>query len=353
MDWSNEPFVRLYTRDTDDWLIMPWQSRALLPLLMRKCDPAGVVETKRGAKGIAALVSLPIEVVEVGIAGLLEDGCVVDHDRGYLIRNFLDAQWAQRSDKLRQQQSRARRRAGVEIPDHEGAGHTASRASHGVTDGHAESQPVTIRDETVTPRDQTSQLVTRGHEWSQPVTLPPTLPPSHPSTEEPDERDRARTRDPSVPEPATRVAAPAPSLPLDPHARRRGEILRSIAPLHAEVYNRVRIEIGSDADPLQPVGDEQERALRDLLLPMASYDGVEQACRHVLAVREAEALHGRTVQYLGAGIWKPHNYAKARALTVADVTGGSRERAPAQPRGVGRAQPMPASAYGVGDDKDF
>jgi len=43
MDWSNERYVRVYTRDTAEYLALCWQAKALLSLLLRKCDRAGVV----------------------------------------------------------------------------------------------------------------------------------------------------------------------------------------------------------------------------------------------------------------------------------------------------------------------
>jgi hypothetical protein len=44
MRWPDESYVKLYTRDTPTWRAMAWQARALLPLLMRKVDKAGLME---------------------------------------------------------------------------------------------------------------------------------------------------------------------------------------------------------------------------------------------------------------------------------------------------------------------
>jgi hypothetical protein len=65
MDWHDERYVRLYTRDTVNWKLMGWQARCLMPLLLRKADRAGCVDVgEDGAEGIAALVDIPVEVAE-------------------------------------------------------------------------------------------------------------------------------------------------------------------------------------------------------------------------------------------------------------------------------------------------
>ncbi len=110
MDWPNERFVRLYVRDTESWRSLPWQARALFPLLLRKLDRSGILETKLGARGVAIAVDLPARMVEKGLTALLADGCVTACDRGYVVPNFLEAQDAPQSDRQRQRESRARRR---------------------------------------------------------------------------------------------------------------------------------------------------------------------------------------------------------------------------------------------------
>lgn len=111
LDYANERYVRSWTRDTDDWLALAWQGRALWPLIQRKLDRAGVLETRRGARGVAALVNLPVEVVEVGLKDLLEFGWLVEctDPPGYLDPDFIEAQEAVQSDALRSRNSRNRR----------------------------------------------------------------------------------------------------------------------------------------------------------------------------------------------------------------------------------------------------
>lgn len=150
MDWANERYVRLYTRDTAEWLCLPWQARAVWPLLVRKADRSGIIETRLGSRGLAALVALPEDVTAPGVEGLLVDGCLEVHALGYLIPNYLEAQETPQSDGQRKRESRERRRVGV-------------------TPRHGGSRGVTIRDQTsqnVTKGHAVSHAVTRGHEVS-------------------------------------------------------------------------------------------------------------------------------------------------------------------------------------------
>lgn len=143
MDWANERYVRVFTRDTPEWLCMDWQGRALWPLLLRKADRSGVIANKLGARGVAVLVALPLEVVEPGIAALLADGCLREHHLGLVIPNFLEAQETPQSNAQRQRESRERRRS-VSKPTTTSQNVTeCHERSRGVTSGHAESQPVT------------------------------------------------------------------------------------------------------------------------------------------------------------------------------------------------------------------
>lgn len=177
MDWENERYVRLYTRDTVEWEMLPWQSRALWPLLLRKVDRIGYLPLGRhGCRGLAALVKLPPEVVEPGLEGLLEDGCVVkleDKAGGEIlfVPNFVPAQEARQSDKARKAKQRELERAkalarsrGVQPPDDTG---------RAVTSGDDMGHRVTVRDQqsrSVTDGHNSGENVTTGHTASQSVT---------------------------------------------------------------------------------------------------------------------------------------------------------------------------------------
>ncbi len=152
MDWENERYVRLYVRDTDDWLTLTWEAKALFPLMLRKVDRAGTLQTKRGAVGVAAQTGLPLTVVEAGLADLERDGCVTKCDAGYVFPNFLEAQEARQSDKQRAKEARARRR-----DLHVGESRNGTPAQRNVTPA---SQDVTEPSHDVTPRHTASHGVT-------------------------------------------------------------------------------------------------------------------------------------------------------------------------------------------------
>lgn len=115
MDWPNEPYVKVYTRETDDDLLLSWDARSVWNALLQKFDRSGCVDTKRGARGIAALIRAPLEVVERSLPELLADGRLQERRVngaivGYLAPNFQAAQEASKSNRARQAESRARRR---------------------------------------------------------------------------------------------------------------------------------------------------------------------------------------------------------------------------------------------------
>lgn len=157
MNWSDERYVRLYTRDTPDWLALSFDAQALFALLMRKVDRAGVLELgKHGKRAVAIAIghASAWERLAPALEELLTDGCVSVHGDKLLVRNFIEAQEARQSDRKRQAESRSRRReqlAGQRLlvpdvtnRDVESQNVTESHdGSHDVTTGHSESQPVT------------------------------------------------------------------------------------------------------------------------------------------------------------------------------------------------------------------
>ena len=165
MDFANERYVRVYTRDTATWKLLPWQGRALLPLILRKLDRAGVAdlgEAETPAEAVAALVDLPEEVCAVGLPALLKRGVLVLQGGRLWAPKFVEAQECASTPAQRQRESRGRAR------------------ELGALEGHAPpipplleaapQPPVTIRDEVVTKRDDLSRAVTDGHATSQVVT---------------------------------------------------------------------------------------------------------------------------------------------------------------------------------------
>ncbi len=111
MRFEDERYVRIYTRDTITWLALTWQARALLMFILRKADRAGVIELGRGGeRGLAALVGMPLEVVNKALPELVSDGCVEQVGTNIVIPKFIEAQEATKSPAQRQHESRVNRR---------------------------------------------------------------------------------------------------------------------------------------------------------------------------------------------------------------------------------------------------
>lgn len=155
MDWSNEDYVRMYTRETSDDLLLSWKAVALWRAMLCKFDRAGLIATRRGSRGLAALVRIPHEVVEPALAELIDDGRVQCKEVGYFAPNFLAAQSATKSDRQRQREARERR----------------ASETHALPNVNESNIDVTSRDSGVTFRDEMSRAVTPRHAPSQTVTL--------------------------------------------------------------------------------------------------------------------------------------------------------------------------------------
>lgn len=151
MRWEDERYVRLYVRDTVNWMAWPWQARALLPLLLRKVDRAGILQVGRGspariAAAVAALVAIPPEVVGPGLAALMdpvegERATVEIRDGVLLIPSFMEAsEVRQTSNVIRQRECRARARDKASARN---LLNSPDPMSHDVTPGHETLPDVT------------------------------------------------------------------------------------------------------------------------------------------------------------------------------------------------------------------
>jgi len=161
--FEDERYVRVYTRDTVNWKMLPWQAKAVLALLFRKVDRAGLLDLDdHGPDGLAAMLELPMEVVEPGLSALLKRGTVVMTTSGALfVPKFLEAQEAQASDAQRKRDQRERAAARARLDE------VAPDVSRTVTDRHALGQKVT-------GGHAESQVVTGGH--SVPIRSEPPVP---------------------------------------------------------------------------------------------------------------------------------------------------------------------------------
>jgi hypothetical protein len=142
--WEDEPWVKLYARDTPTWRAMCWQGRAVLPLLLRVLDKAGLLECgELGRSAVSLMISVPPDVVDVGLAELERLGVVVWHEPSGVLEmpNFEEAQEAKTSDlvRKREQRKRDKDRARAQTLTN------TQLVSRGVTRGHAVSHGVTPR----------------------------------------------------------------------------------------------------------------------------------------------------------------------------------------------------------------
>lgn len=154
MRWDDERYVRVYTRDTPEWCLLSWQARALFLFLLRAADRAGIVPVGRsGTKAVAALLRVPLEMVDEALPELLNDGCVLwtPDNAKLLIPNYIVAQESPQNDASRKRTERERARARA-MGCHE-VDHGRDDPSRFVTDGHESARHVT-------PSRAASQAVT-------------------------------------------------------------------------------------------------------------------------------------------------------------------------------------------------
>lgn len=155
MRWEDERYVRIYTRDSVDWLGLSFIAQGLFCLILRKVDRAGLLKLgKHGKRAVAIVIGFPGDWprLEPALEELLADGCVQIRGEYLVVPNFIEAQEATQSDAQRKRESRGRARdvaAAAEVlnPD---------KTSDSVTPGHESGQEVTSG-------HKESQLVTPNH----------------------------------------------------------------------------------------------------------------------------------------------------------------------------------------------
>lgn len=149
VDWSNEEYVRIYTRETGDDLDLSWEALALWRAMLVKFDKSGLIAAKNGWLSIARLTRIPADIVERAGPELVRDGRIRSVDGGFFAPNFTEAQTASKSDKVRQRESRDRRRRDAQLQaESSNASHMQSHAVTGCHEqsrgGHSESRNVTL-----------------------------------------------------------------------------------------------------------------------------------------------------------------------------------------------------------------
>ena len=108
-DWSEERWVKSYTRDSAPWLALDWRARGLWCLLQRVCDRRGYVDLgTAGKRALAVLLRADEASITGPLAELVEAGMVVEVERGLTLADFEAQQTARASDAARQRAKRER-----------------------------------------------------------------------------------------------------------------------------------------------------------------------------------------------------------------------------------------------------
>lgn len=112
MNYEDEKFIKVYTRDTAAWLALPWQCRGLMLEISRKM-PQLTGELSLGRKGLetlAALLRADWAEIEPFIRELIADGRIVYDEEQQLIRDpqHVERQTAIASTARRSQDYRER-----------------------------------------------------------------------------------------------------------------------------------------------------------------------------------------------------------------------------------------------------
>lgn len=112
MNFEDEAYVRIYTRDTKTWLKLEFEGQSVLMHLTRKMDRAGVLDDVTDPVADVALVvrCRDLEFVRVGLERLLETGTLELRGTRLIAPNYIRAQTAVKTDRLRAQEARKRRR---------------------------------------------------------------------------------------------------------------------------------------------------------------------------------------------------------------------------------------------------
>jgi len=153
MRWEDERFIKVYTRDTVDWCMLPWKSRSLFLLILRCVERSGTLELgKHGILGLATKLLVPpgdVPELEAAIGPLIEAGTLEIRDGVLTVPNYVKAQETRQSDVARQRRCRERKRI---VTSHHAA-------SHAVTTSHAASPAVTNHhDQTRSDQNRTEEI---------------------------------------------------------------------------------------------------------------------------------------------------------------------------------------------------
>jgi hypothetical protein len=143
VNWGDEHYVKLYTRDSLTWRSWRWEARTVLMHLLRKVDGSGFIESGRmdPVDALVLQLELPRAVVEPGLAELLAAGTCEIADRAVLLPKFIEAQEARKTEARSKADYRAREMARRRAQERETTkGHVQTTADGGMA-RHPPAQP--------------------------------------------------------------------------------------------------------------------------------------------------------------------------------------------------------------------
>jgi hypothetical protein len=289
MDWSNEEYVRLYTRETADDLELSWEALSLWRALLIRFDRAGIIQVKNGWSSVARLVRMPADVVLRVAPELVSDGRVRLVDGAIYAPNFTEAQTSSKSDKVRQRESRDRRRERASA-QHGGIASAGHGVSHAVTPGHDQSQNVTLPLLKLTVASLAS----------------------------------APQGAPDVPAIGQADSKPAGAPFVDMRSKLNHEVWTYAAKEHARL-KASGVDRNARSWPGLPVGEGAAEMVRRTLELTAGdppdYAHARATHEHVINLRAAEAKASGSLQYLiPSRLWASASFWKAAELTPEQAT---------------------------------
>lgn len=271
VNWDDEPFIKVYTRDTVWWCSLSWQAQGLLVLILRKCDRAGVIDLAGlGAAGLAGQLKMPTADLERYLPELTgKYGAIRVTDAKLVALNFVEAQGANKSERLRAKEHREKRR------------------SDALRENDEKTENVTNRDATVTKSDAASQKVTKPSrlrkEKKREEKRDPPKPPLPGGLPPPGESLPLPGVDPPpLPEKTGKPKKPKPE--LSAYARDCIRRFREPAVKIHELQEKLRTEVF----PATRIKAPWETRIAPIAEILAAGYSVED-CEHVLYVRAEEA----------------------------------------------------------------
>jgi hypothetical protein len=110
MDFANERYVRLYTRDTMTWKRLGWDGQTMLMHLLRKVDRSGVIDigdAEPWESGVM-LCGAPEDQSRRGVTRMLDLGVIVHDGDRLVFPRFIEGNETPQSDAQRVREHRER-----------------------------------------------------------------------------------------------------------------------------------------------------------------------------------------------------------------------------------------------------